>query len=80
MSCSACTIHRDGFSSEAAYLDFEKKLSDVIAKGDLKEAGRVHQSGPFLKLRYVCNRCGSCWMLSVPDQAFRGGWELVPCN
>jgi hypothetical protein len=76
MICSACGgIHKGDFSSEIAYMNFEKKLLEASQKGDLAEIGKVQTGGPFLKLRYLCNRCGRCWQLTVPDQAFRGEWK-----
>jgi hypothetical protein len=80
MTCSACNIHNGSFSSEAAYISFENALSDATKKGDLTAVGRVQASGPFLEFRYLCNRCGSCWQLTAPDQAFRGEWKEVNCN
>lgn len=80
MSCPICAIHKGGFLSEAAYVAFDKKLSRAMTNCDLTEIEREEPCGPFLKFRYLCNRCGSCWLLSVPDQAFRGGWEEITCK
>lgn len=80
MICSACDIHKGGFLSENAYVKFEKILSEASRRGDLTGIGKMQAGGPFLKLRYLCNRCGRCWQLTVPDQAFRGEWKEVVCN
>lgn len=80
MICSACDIHKGGFSSENAYVNFEKILSAASRKGNLAEVAILQAGGPFLKLRYLCNRCGRCWQLTVPDRAFRGEWKEVECD
>jgi len=80
MSCSECLLHRGGFSSEGDYLNFRKALSKAVDAGHLTKSQHDSLEGPFLKLRYVCGHCGSCWVLSVPDQAYRGGWEEAACN
>lgn len=80
MICSTCEIHKGSFPSENAYMNFEKILSKASRKGDLTEIGKLQTGGPFLKLRYLCNKCGRCWQLTVPDQAFRGEWKEVVCN
>ena len=65
--------------SEASYVGFSKKLSGAVSSGDLKRDERPLPSGPFVRVRYACNRCGACWLLSAPDQAFRGEWEEIKC-
>ncbi|MEJ2802350.1 hypothetical protein WAE61_10745 [Comamonadaceae bacterium PP-2] len=80
MTCSACNLHKGGFSSEAVYSTFEERLLMATDKGDLIIVEGAQDDGPFLKSRYVCNKCGSCWQLIAPDQAFRGEWKEVPCN
>lgn len=52
----------------------------AIDKGGLIVVEGVQDDGPFLKSRYVCSKCGSCWQLIAPDQVFRGEWKEVPCN
>lgn len=65
--------------SDSAYLAFKKDLECALDKGILTETAPDF-GGSFIQSQYLCNRCGSCWQLSVPDQAFRGGWEKVQCS
>lgn len=63
--------------SEASYASFSKKLSEAVAKGDMKRDEAPPRAGAFLRIGYACRHCESHWVLSVPDQAFRGAWEEV---
>lgn len=80
MTCLACNIHSGSFKTETDYLTFNRKLLGKIESGELKKIGQEAPSGPLYKFKYSCSICGACWLLSVPDQAFRGGWEHISCN
>ena len=77
MSCSKCALHRRDFASESDYFKFSKTLSESVTKGDLTKIGHEQPEGPYLRIRYACMHCGANWILSVPDQAFRGEWREI---
>jgi hypothetical protein len=80
MSCPTCALHRGGFASEAEYMSFRRALSAGVEAGHLTKSPNEPSKGPFLKSLYSCNRCGACWVLSAPDQSYRGAWEEVACK
>jgi len=77
MICKNCSIHKGSFSTESVFLDFKKKLSAMTEEGYLKKLNQIDSVGPFIKWKYECCLCNQKWVLSYPDQAFRGGWEKV---
>lgn len=77
MSCETCRLHKGEFSSESEYLRFKKNLALSVENDDLKKMDKKFVNEPFLKIQYSCNHCGASWLLLVPDQAFRGGWQEI---
>lgn len=77
MSCAVCAIQKGAFRTEADYREFRTKLAKRVDSGNLEKVADESGSGPFYVFRFACRRCGACWILSVPDQAFRGGWEEI---
>ena len=77
MSCRICELHQKGFASEKEFTDFRKRITELVEKGDLENCGQIDHSGPFIKTKYQCEKCGQFWVLEFPDQAFRGGWKKL---
>jgi len=74
MSCKVCLIHKGEFSTESQYRALKERIASLIENGDMEYLGEVKPS-VFYEDRYQCKKCGQVWILSTPDQAFRGGWE-----
>ena len=74
MSCSNCNLKKGPFRTEKIYLDFMDQIRFLVKEGNLSKLGEIEPKGPFITLKYKCNKCGQNWVLQVPDQAFRGGW------
>lgn len=75
MSCRFCSIHKDEFVTEAQYDLFLNKLRSSVEAGKLELLVGADKNSPFVSKKYICNDCGTRWVLHVPDQAYRGGWE-----
>ena len=58
-------------------MDVKKQINSLIKEGSLFVLGEVDPTGPFIIIKYKCNKCGQLWVLKVPDQAFRGGWYEI---
>jgi hypothetical protein len=76
MSCEICQIHKGSFKTEAEFVDVSEKISALVEKSLFVELEKCEIEPPFVMLRYKCKSCGEVWLLSVPDQAFRGGMKL----
>ncbi len=74
MSCSYCKLHKGVFKTEYEFSAFEKLIDRLVVKGKLLELGRKEGSR-FFEFRYQCSTCSKIWILSFPDQAYRGGWH-----
>lgn len=74
MSCQQCKLHQGGFKTEDEFIQFEKKINNLIKSGQLEELARKDNSR-FFESRFRCNTCNAVWILSYPDQAYRGDWR-----
>jgi hypothetical protein len=75
MSCEICYIHQGAFKSEDQLIHIREKINELIAENMLEELEEVDFASPFLTLRYKCKRCEVIWVLTLPDQAFRGDMQ-----
>lgn len=74
MTCQLCQ-ERAEFAAASDYARFRRLILEMVGRGALE----AHQigAGPFYVEVYRCRDCMRCWVLAVPDQAFRGHWRLV---
>lgn len=75
MNCEICEIHTGPFRTEKEYIYFKKKIKVLIDNGLIKALNKKNDS-PFFTYEYQCLKCRRIWNLLVPDQAFRGGWNV----
>lgn len=75
MICETCSIHKEKFKTQNNYLAFKKELYFLVSEGLLKMLKQFDNNSPFDFYIYQCNVCKKKWLLSVPDNAFRGGWK-----
>lgn len=73
MSCIKCDLHKNGFKTEEEFSKFDILVSNYVQKGQMVELGKKINTR-FLEVRYKCSTCKAVWVLSFPDQAYRGGW------
>jgi hypothetical protein len=76
MTCNTCNIHKGEFKTENDYSIFENKIKLLEKQQILKLIKQVDVNNPFLIYEYKCTQCGQNWEFSIPDQAFRGGWNV----
>lgn len=74
MSCVQCSLHNNGFATEKEFSEFENLLETLVKAGKLIFLERNPDSR-FIEINYQCKNCDAIWVLSIPDQAFRGGWH-----
>lgn len=74
MSCVQCDLHKNGFQTENEFTDFEDLLGQLVRSAQFERLGRKSEAR-FFEVRYKCNNCNAIWILSIPDQAYRGGWH-----
>lgn len=72
--CKICNIHKGKFDTEAQYLAVKRKLNILTSMG-LLEIISQNKVSPFYSCEYQCKQCKKIWVLQIPDQAFRGGWD-----
>jgi hypothetical protein len=75
MSCEVCNIHRGDFPTDGKYLEVARKVNSLKDEGAMTELGLAPECPTEFVIRYRCQSCGQVWRLSVPDYAFRGGYE-----
>ncbi len=75
MNCQICCIHKGQFATEVQYDSFLSKLRTAVELGKLELMEEINNSLPIVSKRYFCHECGRKWVLHVPDQSYRGGWE-----
>lgn len=73
--CKICNIHAGQFNTEKKYLDFNKKLRWLLAQGFIEKCKFNDKSLPFFISEYKCIQCNKYWILTIPDQSFRGDWH-----
>ncbi len=74
MSCMQCNLHKGGFKTESEFSQFDNLINGLVESGQLVDLGRKLDAR-FFEVRYQCSSCGKMWILSFPDQAYRGGWH-----
>lgn len=74
MSCLECDLHKGGFDTEEGFCEFDILLEELVKSNKLKFLGRKINTR-FFEIKYQCKNCDAIWTLSIPDQAFRGGWN-----
>lgn len=74
MSCANCKLPIKKFDTEKDYVKFSESLSTLVNSGKYMRLGLDVKNG-FVEISYQCQGCSTMWKLSVPDQAFRGGWH-----
>jgi hypothetical protein len=74
MSCIACNLHNGNFKTEKNFHELNELLQQLVENSKFEFLGKK-ESTRFLEVRYLCRYCNTIWILSVPDQAFRGGWR-----
>lgn len=74
MSCIKCNLHKGIFVTEKEFCEFDDLLEKLVISNELKYLG-VKKGTMFFEIEYQCCKCNAIWCLSVPDQAFRGGWN-----
>jgi ribosomal protein L44E len=74
MSCINCKFHKGDFKTEQSFHEFDMLLQYLVNDGKFKYLGEK-KATRFFELRYQCQYCNTIWTLSIPDQAFRGGWN-----
>lgn len=72
--CSTCNIHDGKFESESDYILVDEKISKLVMDNKLKKISDGSTKNFFFKEVYQCVLCHQIWVLSHPDQAYRGGW------
>jgi hypothetical protein len=76
VKCEVCQrITKDRFESEADFVAHERLLQKLIESGDLKKRtpmAHSRRSKYFFEAYYSCARGGEPFVLSHPDQAYRG--------
>jgi hypothetical protein len=75
MTCAICNIHKGQFLTEKEYQIFLKNLNKLTEKKLIKKIQNINKKSPFFEDEYICLHCKQIWLLMVPDQAFRGGWN-----
>jgi hypothetical protein len=73
MSCINCKLHKSNFKTEKEFREFDNLLQQLIKDGKIICLGEKKGSR-FFSIRYQCQCCNAIWILSIPDQSFRGGW------
>jgi hypothetical protein len=74
-SCKICHIHKGTFKSEAQFGYVREKISALIVQELFVKIEAEDIASPFLVLRYKCKNCNEVWVLTLPDQAFRGDMQ-----
>jgi hypothetical protein len=74
MSCISCNFYEGGFKTENDFREFEDLLQRLVRDEKFVCLGEIINS-KFFDIRYQCKCCGTAWVLSIPDQSFRGGWR-----
>lgn len=74
MSCIQCNLHRGEFRSEHEFSQFYNLITDLVSSSKLIKIDEK-SNFEFFVVRYKCSFCNTIWVLSIPDQAYRGGWH-----
>jgi hypothetical protein len=75
--CGQCRkIRHEPFESEAALIRFERLLRQSVDSGVLAKMHPVSRADACISEdHYRCSNCGTIWVLSFPDQAYRGSCQ-----
>jgi hypothetical protein len=75
--CEHCRkVQHEPFESEAALIRFERLLRQAVDSGVLTKMHPVSRVKACISEdHYRCSHCGTIWVLSFPDQAYRGSCQ-----
>lgn len=74
MSCINCKLRNGSFKTEKDFREFEELLQNLVKDSIFLCLGQINESR-FFEIKYQCQCCNTIWILSIPDQSFRGGWR-----
>ena len=75
--CCIAPGYESGFPSEQEFGDFKRKLDGLVGAGKFEEMGMDNSPEAFYHFLHKCANCGYVWRLSMPDQAYRGGFRKI---
>ena len=77
MSCKKCLVHSGKFNTSEDFKLVKQKITLLVQQGEMECLGEASLASPYIEIIYKCLLCGQKWMLSHPDQAYRGSFKEV---